>query len=307
MKDTRNATYTELYQATKERLIQMMDYGTTTCEIKSGYGLDLETEIKMLKIADSLKKNIKGISIVKTLLAAHAVPAEFKNRKKEYLSFIVNKVLPAVAKEQLADFVDGFCEEFAFSVSDILKIYKAAKQYGFKYKLHAEQLSYQGGAINISNMGAVSVDHLEYLKDEDCKVLKQNNTTAVLLPGAFYYLKEKQLPPISSLLLNKVNIAIATDHNPGSSPFLSLPLMMNMACVLFGLNPYQAFKGVTINAARALDLSTTIGSIEVGKNADLILWNCNDYNHIVVNPTYNYQLHKIKNGNIIKSNAKESF
>lgn len=297
---TRKATYYELYKEAEMRIFQMMYYGTTTCEIKSGYGLDTDTEVKMLKIASELNHKIGGISIVKTFLAAHAVPKEFKGRKKEYVDYIIHNILPAVAKDNLADFIDAFCEEFAFSMDEIKRIYKSASQYGLKYKLHAEQLSYQKGAVAASNMKAVSVDHLEYLKEEDCKILKQNNTVAVLLPGAFYYLKEKKLPPVEALLSNGVNIAIATDHNPGSSPFLSLPLMMNMACVLFSMTPYQAFRGVTINAAKALNLSKKIGSIEIGKNADLILWNCTHYNQIITNPTYNYQLYRIKNGNIVK-------
>jgi imidazolonepropionase len=254
--------------------------------------------VKMLRIAEELNQKVAGITIIKTLLAAHAIPREFMGNKKEYIQYIIHEILPIVVKENLADFIDGFCEEFAFSRNEIKTIYTAAAKYGLKYKLHAEQLSYQGGAVMASEMNATSVDHLEYLKEEDCKILKKNNTVAVLLPGAFYYLKEKKLPPIDALLCNDVDIAIATDHNPGSSPFLSLPLMMNMACVLFGLTPHQAFKGVTINAAKALALDSELGSIKIGKKADLVLWDCIHYNQIITNPTFNYRLCTIKNGQI---------
>jgi|TARA_B110000503_G_C7160214_1_gene419308 imidazolonepropionase len=296
--NTREATYDQLYKEAASRVYQMMHYGTTTCEIKSGYGLDIDTEVKMLRIAEELNQKVAGITIIKTLLAAHAIPREFMGNKKEYIQYIIHEILPIIVKENLADFIDGFCEEFAFSRNEIKIIYTAAAKYGLKYKLHAEQLSYQGGAVMASEMNATSVDHLEYLKEEDCKILKKNNTVAVLLPGAFYYLKEKKLPPIDALLCNNVDIAIATDHNPGSSPFLSLPLMMNMACVLFGLTPHQAFKGVTINAAKALALDSELGSITIGKKADLVLWDCIHYNQIITNPTFNYRLCTIKNGQI---------
>ena len=298
---TRKVTSEELYNESEVRVLQMMRYGTTTCEIKSGYGLDASTEVKMLRIAEKLNQSIEGITIVKTFLAAHALPREFRKKKSEYINYILSKTLPIVGKEKLADFIDGFCEDFAFSRDEIKVIYTAAAKYGLKYKLHAEQLSYQGAAILASEMKATSVDHLEYLKEEDCKILKKNNTVAVLLPGAFYYLKEKKLPPIKSLISNNIDIAIATDHNPGSSPFLSLPLMMNMSCIFFGLTPFQAFKGTTISAAKALAMDQQIGSINIGKKADLVLWNCTHYNQIITNPTFDYRLYTIKNGKILNN------
>jgi len=298
VKATRKASVGELTSSAKLRAQTMLDHGTTTVEIKSGYGLNLETEVKMLRVAKSLGK-ILPISVVPTFLGVHAVPKEYKNNADGYVDYIITEVLPVIANENLATSVDAFCENIAFNVQQIEKLFLAAKKLKFNIKLHAEQLTDQKGAVLAARLGAKSVDHLEYLNPTDCSVLAQNNTVAVLLPGAFYFLKETQLPPIQDLKDNNVPIAIATDSNPGSSPFLSLPLMMNMACVYFGLSIMESFKGVTINAARALDLNKQIGSIELGKKADLVLWSTDNINDIVYNPTFNYCDSIIKNGIVI--------
>ncbi|WP_440616035.1 imidazolonepropionase [Cysteiniphilum sp. 6C5] len=294
---TRNASLDELYHSANKRLKQMMQYGTTTCEIKSGYGLDFDSEMKMLKVARQLNES-KGIDIIPTFLGAHALPPEFDD-KDQYIDFIIDEVLPVLKKENLAQVVDGFCENIGFSHSQMKRLFTAAKNHGFQLKLHAEQLSDQKGAALAAQFNALSADHLEYLAIEDITKMRDANTVAVLLPGAYYFLRETKLPPVTDLLKQKVKIAIATDANPGSSPFLSLPLMMNMACTLFRMTPYQAFQATTINAAYALGIQAQKGSIEIGKCADLILWDCKHYNQIIYDATLNYRNATIKDGELI--------
>ena len=294
---TRKASFDALYDSAKNRLMQMINYGTTTCEIKSGYGLDLDNEFKMLKVAHKLNES-NLVDIIPTFLGAHALSPEF-DTQDAYIDFIIDTVLPELKAQNLADVVDGFCENIGFSYAQIERLFIAAQRLEFKLKLHAEQLSDQKGACLAAKFNAISVDHLEYLAPEDVSKLKHNNTTAVLLPGAYYFLRETKLPPIKALLKEDIRIAIATDANPGSSPFLSLPLMMNMACTLFRLTPYQTFQATTINAAHALGIAKQKGSIEQGKIADLILWDCQHYNQIIYDATYNYRLKTIKNGQLL--------
>ncbi len=294
VKATRNASFEALFSSAKERLTQMQQFGTTTCEIKSGYGLDFDTEIKMLQVAKELNKKL-DLNIIPSFLAAHALPPGYQS-KDAYIDHIIDHMLPKLAELNLCQFVDGFCETIGFSANQIQRLFQRAQALGFKLKLHAEQLSDQKGAALAASMDAYSVDHLEHLSEKDIPTLKAHNTVAVLLPGAYYFLKETKKPPVKALLSKGVDIAIATDANPGSSPFLSLPLMMNMACTFFNLTPYEAFKGVTINAAKALDIDRDHGSIEVGKKADMILWNCHHYNEIIYNATYNYRERTVLNG-----------
>ncbi|MCF6775627.1 imidazolonepropionase [Thiotrichales bacterium 19X7-9] len=295
---TRKASADELILSASKRLGVMLNHGVTTLEVKSGYGLDMNTEIKMLQVAKVLNDQYP-VSIITTFLAAHAVPPEYKNNPDEYLNLIIEQMLPEVKNKDLAEFVDAFCESIAFDINQVKRLFEKSKSYGFKLKLHAEQLTDQKGARLAASMGAYSVDHLEYLNKDDVIALKENNTVAVLLPGAYYFLKETKLPPVDALRNAQVPIAIATDANPGSSPFLSLPLMMNMACILFGLSIKEAWQGVTINAARALDRQNSIGSIEVGKLADLVIWNTDNENDIVYNPTGIKAETVIKSGLII--------
>ncbi|MDF1757681.1 MAG: imidazolonepropionase [Legionellaceae bacterium] len=295
---TRKASIMELTTLAKQRAKTMLQHGCTTIEIKSGYGLDLETEIKMLTVARSLE-NLLPISVVTTYLGAHTTPPEYKNQKDEYIDYIISSVLPVIAKKELATFVDGFCETIAFNFEQIERLFQAATKLGFAIKLHTEQLTNQQGASLAAKYNASSVDHLEYLANEDCINLANDKTVAVLLPGAFYFLKEKQRPPVSELRANKIPIAIATDANPGSSPFYSLPLMMNMACISFELSIDEAWLAVTKNAAKALNLEDEIGSLERDKKADLVLWSTDNLNDIVYNPTINYCEKIIKSGVVV--------
>ena len=271
VKQTRDSSLQALFESANSRLLGLMDEGVTTIEIKSGYGLDCDTEIKMLKVADQLAKHNR-IRTQKTFLGAHALPPEFAGEKDAYIKKVCDEMLPAAHQANLVDAVDGFCEGIAFSVDQISTVFDKAQDLGLPIKLHAEQLSHLGGAIMAANKGALSVDHIEYLQEHEASILAQHNTVAVLLPGAFYTLRETQLPPVKALTQNGVAIAIATDLNPGSSPLNSLLLTMNMACTLFYLTPTQALAGVTINAAKALGMDKDIGSIETGKSANLVIW-----------------------------------
>ncbi len=271
VRHTRDANEQELFDKAADRLHGLMTEGVTTVEIKSGYGLDIENEIKMLKVAQKLADQ-NPIRVKKTFLGAHALPPEFKADKDRYIDYVCDQMLPAVVEAGLVDAVDGFCEGIAFSVEQMEKVFDKAQALNLPIKLHAEQLSHLGGAAMAAMRGALSVDHVEYLKSQEARILADNNTAAVLLPGAFYTLRETQLPPVQALRRNNVPIAIATDLNPGSSPLHSLLLTMNMACTLFSLTPVEALAGVTINAAKALGLDHQIGSLEVGKSADLVIW-----------------------------------
>ncbi len=271
VKHTREASEAELIKKADKRLKDLMDEGVTTVEIKSGYGLDAQNEIKMLKVASTLAEQ-NSIRVQKTFLGAHALPPEYQGDKEAYIDVVCSEMLSAAVAANLVDAVDGFCEGIAFSVEQMERVFDKAEELGLSVKLHAEQLSHLGGAVMASNRGALSVDHIEYLQAEEAEILAKNNTVAVLLPGAFYTLKETQLPPVQALREQNVPIAIATDLNPGSSPLHSILLTMNMACTLFGLTPTEALAGVTINAAKALGLDNEIGSLEVGKCADLVVW-----------------------------------
>ncbi len=266
---TRAATEDELYDATLARLRVLFQQGVTTFEIKSGYGLDLASERKMLRVATRLRDEL-GLRIQRTLLAAHAVPPE--TGSDAYIDHICAEILPTLHAEGLVDAVDGFCETIAFSPAQIDKVFSAARALGLPVKLHAEQLSNQNGAALAAKHGALSADHIEYLDESGVVAMAKAGTAAVLLPGAFYTLREKQLPPIDLLRRYKVPMAVATDHNPGTSPALSLILMANMACTLFGLTPEEALAGITKNAARALGLQGVCGTLETGKAADFVFW-----------------------------------
>jgi len=267
---TRAASEEELLKSGLKRLDSLLAEGVTTVEIKSGYGLDVETETKMLRVARKLEKQ-RPATIKTTFLGAHTFPAEYKEDHHEYLNIVCNQALPAAFKEGLVDAVDAFCEGIAFSVEETEVVFKVAKKLNLPVKLHAEQLSNLGGAKLAAKYGALSVDHIEYLDEDGVDAIQKSATVAVLLPGAFYYLREKQAPPVAALRSRKVPIAIATDLNPGSSPVHSLLSTMNMACVLFGLTPEEALLGVTKNAAIALGLADR-GEIKAGLRADLAFW-----------------------------------
>ena len=269
---TAAASDEELLAQSGRRLHALMRGGCTTVEVKSGYGLDPKSELRLLRIARELKPG-ELVRIVPTLLALHALPADQRDRRAHYVGEIVDKLIPAAAKQGLATSVDAFCETIAFTPEEVERLFKAAAHHGLRVRLHAEQLSNQKGAALAAKYHALSADHLEHLDEAGAKAMAVAGTIAVLLPGAFYALQETRKPPVALLRKHKVPIAIATDCNPGTSPLLSPTLAINMACTLFGLTPEEAVAGMTINAARALGLAHSIGSIAAGKQADLCVWN----------------------------------
>ncbi|NMY03987.1 imidazolonepropionase [Pseudomonas sp. WS 5059] len=268
---TRAATEDELFDSSRKRLRSLLRDGVTTVEIKSGYGLDLANERKMLRVARRLGQELP-VSVRATCLAAHALPPEYKDRADDYIEHICNEMLPALAAEGLVDAVDAFCEYLAFSTEQVERVFKVAQRLGLPVKLHAEQLSSLHGSSLAARYQALSADHLEFMIEEDAIAMAAAGTVAVLLPGAFYFLRETQLPPMDALRKHGVKIAIASDLNPGTSPALSVRLMLNMACTLFRMTPEEALAGATRHAATALGMGDTHGSLEVGKVADFVAW-----------------------------------
>lgn len=271
MRATRAASEDELAASAARRLSALVAEGLTTCEIKSGYGLETATELKQLRVARRLGRE-SGLTVRTTLLGAHALPPEFEGRPDDYIALVCEEMIPQAQTEDLADAVDAFCERIAFSVEQTARVFTVAQRHELAVKLHADQLSDGHGAALAARFHALSADHLEYTSAAGVAALATAQSVAVLLPGAFYFLREQHLPPIAALRRHQVPIAISTDCNPGSSPATSLLLMMNMACTLFRLTPEEALAGVTIHAARALGLAATHGSLAVGKRADFVLW-----------------------------------
>jgi imidazolonepropionase len=267
---TREASQADLLEAALPRIDRLVNEGVGTIEIKSGYGLDLDTERRMLSVAREIAR-IREVRVRTTFLGAHTMPPEFADAD-EYIQFVAYKVLPTLAQEGLVDAVDAFCEGIAFSPSQVAILFDAARDLALPVKLHAEQLSDLKGARLAASYGALSVDHLEYLADEDTNALAAAGSVAVLLPGAFYFLRETKQPPLAALRAAGVPVALATDLNPGSSPLASLLLAVNMGCTLFRLTPEEALAGVTRNAAMALGLASELGTLEVGKRAELAVW-----------------------------------
>lgn len=268
---TRAASFDELYVLAAKRLQTYFSQGVTTVEIKSGYGLELEAELKQLCVARKLAADLP-MNIKTTFLGAHAVPKEYQGEPDKYIDYVCQEMLPRVADENLADFVDVFTESIGFNLVQSEKVFEAAAKYNLKIKCHAEQLTHMGAANLASGYGAVSVDHIEYINTDDIQTLKQNQTTAVLLPGAYYFLREKKQPPVQALSEAGVPIALATDFNPGSSPTNQLHLIMNQACIFWNMTPQDALKGITSNAAKALGISDNTGDLSKGKQADCSIW-----------------------------------
>ncbi|MGY2402885.1 imidazolonepropionase [Pseudomonas sp. SDO5271_S396] len=268
---TRAASEDELFASAEKRLRSLLRDGVTTVEIKSGYGLDLANERKMLRVARRLGEALP-VSVRATCLAAHALPPEYKDRADDYIDHICAEMLPALAAEGLVDAVDAFCEYLAFSTEQVERVFKVAQQLKLPVKLHAEQLSSLHGSSLAARYQALSADHLEFMTEDDAIAMAAAGTVAVLLPGAFYFLRETQLPPMDALRKHAVKIAIASDLNPGTSPALSVRLMLNMACTLFRMTPEEALAGATTHAATALGMGDTHGSLEVGKVADFVAW-----------------------------------
>jgi imidazolonepropionase len=268
---TRAASEAELFERAAPRLEALIDDGVTTVEIKSGYGLTVADELKMLRVARQLEERFP-VRVVTTLLGAHTIPPEYKNDGDGYIDLVCNEMIPAAAAEGLADAVDVFCETIAFSVAQCERVFTAAKAHDLPIKVHAEQLSNLGGAAAAARHGALSADHLEYLDAAGVAALRQAGSAAVLLPGAFYTLGETQKPPIEALRDAGVPMALATDANPGSSPLFQPTLMLNLACTLFRLTPQEALAGMTSQAATALGYNG-YGRLRVGAPADLCVWN----------------------------------
>lgn len=268
---TRAASEDALFASADRRLSALLSEGVTTVEIKSGYGLELEAEAKTLRVARRIGRE-RPVRVRTTFLGAHAVPPEFKGRSGDYTTLVAGPMLDAVSAEELADAVDVFCEGIAFSPDETRAVFEAAQAKGLSIKIHAEQLSNLGGAALAAGMGALSADHLEYLDEAGVIAMAKAGTVAVVLPGAFYFLRETVKPPIELLRRHGVAIALATDANPGSSPLTSPLLVMNMACTLFRLTPEEALAGLTRHAAQALGLQDEIGTLEAGKACDLAIW-----------------------------------
>ncbi len=277
--NTRAASEDELYMQAVPRLRALLAEGVGVVEIKSGYGLDLESERKLLRVARRLGHEFP-VTVYTTFLGAHALPPEYRGRADDYIALVCDIMLPALHEESLIDAVDVFCENIGFTVAQSERVFAAATRLGLPVKMHAEQLSNMGGTLLATRYRALSVDHLEYLEEADIIAMKEAGTVAVLLPGAFYFLREKQLPPVDLLRRHGIAMAIATDHNPGTSPVTSLLLMVNMACTLFRLTVPEALKAVTVNGARALGHERHHGTLAVGRSADFVLWNINSLSEL---------------------------
>jgi imidazolonepropionase len=271
VKATRAASEAELVESASKRLNPLVAEGVTVIEIKSGYGLDLETEGRQLRAARVLAAN-HPVRVRTTCLAAHALPPEFKERSDDYIALVCDRIIPVLHQEGLIDAVDVFCEKIAFSPEQTRRVFEAAKKLGIPVKLHAEQLSDLNGAALAAEYGALSAEHLEWANEAGISAMAKSGTVAVLLPGAFYALRETKLPPIDGFRKAGVPMAIATDSNPGSSPALSLLLMLSMACTFFRFTPEEALRGVTAHAAKALGIGEGHGTLEAGKQADLVVW-----------------------------------
>ncbi|CFQ85968.1 imidazolonepropionase [Yersinia frederiksenii] len=271
VRSTRNTSEQQLLEQALFRLKPLLAEGVTCIEIKSGYGLSLESEIKMLRVARKLGE-LLPITVKTTCLAAHALPPEYSGRADDYIDFVCNTIIPHIAAEGLADAVDAFCEHLAFSPAQVERVFLAAQLVGLPVKLHAEQLSALNGSTLAAKFNALSADHLEYATESDVQAMSKAGTVAVLLPGAYYLLRETQCPPIELFRQYNVPMALASDANPGTSPALSLRLMLNMACTLFRMTPEEALAGITCHAAQALGLQDSQGTLEAGKLANWVHW-----------------------------------
>ncbi len=295
VKATRAASEDALFASADRRLSELTREGVTTVEIKSGYGLDTESETKVLRVARRIGRE-RDVTVRTTFLGAHALPPEYKGRSGEYAALVAGPMLDAVAAEGLADAVDVFCEGIAFSPEETRQVFAAAKARGLAIKIHAEQLSNLGGAALAAGMGALSADHLEHLDEAGVIAMAEAGTVAVVLPGAFYFLRETVKPPIELLRKHGVPIALATDANPGTSPLTSPLLVLNMGCTLFRLTPEEALAGMTRNAARALGLDDEIGTLDAGKACDLAIWEIERPAELAYRMGFNPLHARIRNG-----------
>ena len=298
MKATREATEDDLVSAGLPRLSNLIREGVTTVEIKSGYGLETAAEMKQLTAARALGEKLP-VGVQTTFLGAHALPPEFGGRQDDYIELVIEEMLPAVAANGTADAVDAFCESIGFTTAETEAVFKAAQVFGLPVKLHAEQLSDQGGAALAAQYGALSADHLEFVSEDGVRAMAAAGTVAVLLPGAYYTLRETKMPPVDLFRKHNVPIAIASDFNPGSSPIPSLLLMLNMSCTLFRMTPEEALAGATRNSACALGLQADRGTLEVGKRADLAIWNISQPAELAYWAGYNPLNTLVHNGAVV--------
>lgn len=297
MNSVRESSFDELLSIIKPRIEYFISQGITTLEIKSGYGLSFYDEIKLLQVIRELNK-IFRIEIVSTFLGAHTFPPEYKNDNEKYIDLINNELIPYVTKNNLAKFCDVFCEATSFSQEQTERILKVAKKNGLKLKLHTEQFNSIGGLEVALNLGATSVDHLEVLRDEQINLFSRSNTTAVLLPGVSYFLDYNYAPARKLIDANAI-VALATDYNPGTSNISNFQIIMSLAAHKMKMTLEEIISAVTINAAKALELSEEIGSIEIGKDADFAIFNANDYSDIIYNVGRNLNVMTVKNGEVI--------
>jgi len=298
IKNVRAATKKDLKRQTGRYVIEMMKQGTTTVEIKSGYGLDLDSEIKMMEAIHELERE-EMMTIVPTFIGAHAVPPEYKNNKSAYVELVINEMIPYVGKKKLATFCDVFCEKGYFGLEESERILNEGKMAGMQPKIHADELTALGGAQLAAKVGAVSADHLEHVSEEGIKALWDGGVVATLLPGVSFFLSHGYAPA-RKLIEGDVAVAIASDFNPGSCMSFSMPMMMTIACTQMRMTPAEALTAATLNGAAALNLSSSVGSIEVGKNADLIVANIPDYTFLAYHFGANHIVTTIKNGTILE-------
>jgi len=298
VKALRSKSKEELIQLALPRLNRMLSYGTTTIEAKSGYGLSFEDEIKMLEVIQELNR-IHPVDLIPTFLGAHEVPEEYQDRRSEYIQLLTQEMIPEVVKRKLAVFCDIFCERGVFEIEESKEILTVAKEHGLKLKLHADQFSPLGGAKLAAQLGAVSADHLEFVDDEGIRMMKKAGVVGVLLPGACFGLGMKEYPPARKMIGEGMAVALATDFNPGSSMTESLPMILSLSCLMMKMTPAEAVVASTINSAHAVDKAKEVGSIEVGKKADLVIWNVKNYKEIPYHFGVNLVDQVIKDGKVI--------
>ena len=295
---TRKASFDELLSLGKRRLDRMLSKGVTTVEAKSGYGLSLQSEMKILRVMKALQES-HPIDIVPTFLGAHTVPKEFREERARYVNLLTEEMIPQVAQERLAEFCDVFCEKKAFTLEESRKILETGKRYGLKPKIHADQLSSGGGAELAAEINAYSADHLEYASPEGIKKMAEKGVTAVLLPGASFFLSMRKYPPARDMIAQGMAVALATDLNPGSSMTESLPMMMTMGCTMYKLLPKEVIQATTIHAARSAGREKEIGSLEVGKQADLLVLDIPNYRYLPYHFGVDHVEYVIKKGKIV--------
>jgi imidazolonepropionase len=297
VRQTRKASEEELYQLASRRIDSLLEWGTTTVEIKSGYGLETNSELKILRVIRRLQKNNK-ITIVPTFLGAHSIPPDKK--KKDYIREITEKMIPEVARQKLASFCDVFCENFVFNASESKRILNRAKEFGLMPKIHADEIEQSGGAEVAADVSAISAEHLLYPSLTGIKKMKEKDVTAVLLPSTALFLQSKDHPPIQQMRKLGLRIALGSDFNPGTSMIYQMPIVISLACLIYGLTIPEALIGATLNSAKALGLHRKIGSLEIGKQADVIILDVPSYQHIPYQFGRNYVKTVIRNGKILK-------